>query len=44
MLPFCCVVLIFGGVTPRADTNKSVPLIPPNTEPPKGRPVPTSKI
>ncbi|GKB32571.1 hypothetical protein Tco_0871972 [Tanacetum coccineum] len=29
---------------PRADTNKYVPLIPPNTEPPKGRPVPTSKI
>ncbi|GJW85272.1 reverse transcriptase domain-containing protein [Tanacetum coccineum] len=33
-----------GCVKPRADTNKSVPLIPPNTEPPKGRPVPTSKI
>nr|GEY31307.1 hypothetical protein [Tanacetum cinerariifolium] len=28
----------------RADTNKSVPLIPPNTEPPKGRQVRTSKI
>ncbi|GJW45167.1 hypothetical protein Tco_0073966 [Tanacetum coccineum] len=33
-----------GCVKPRADTNKSVPLIPPNTEPPKGRPVPKSKI
>nr|GEZ28400.1 hypothetical protein [Tanacetum cinerariifolium] len=35
---------IIISVKPRADTNKSVPLIPPNTEPPKGRPVPTSKI
>nr|GEY79000.1 hypothetical protein [Tanacetum cinerariifolium] len=33
-----------GCVKPRADTNKSVPLIPPNTEPSIGRPVPTSKI
>lgn len=33
-----------GCVKPRADTQKSVPLIPPNKEPPKGRPVPTSKI
>nr|GEW61797.1 retrovirus-related Pol polyprotein from transposon TNT 1-94 [Tanacetum cinerariifolium] len=41
-----CVWLrsIIISVKPRADTNKSIPLIPPNTEPPKGRPVPTSKI